>query len=137
MVQRQTVAGGTLGAMSMSNDSFTQADICERYRASERRISVAQLADLWGCSRQHVYNLVARQEIAAIRVGNLIRFRPQDVDAYEESKCRAHEPKSPPIPSPNAQRATVRSATMSSGGNAAPHAGFLAAQAILRRRAAS
>ena len=54
---------------------------------TENRLSVAQLAELWGCSRQHIYNLVARQELAAIRVGNLVRFRQADVQAYEDARC--------------------------------------------------
>lgn len=105
---------------------------------TERRLSVAQLADLWGCSRQHVYNLVARREIDALRVGNLVRFRPQDVEAYEEAQCRARVPTSQPIPLPPASKPErARSATTSNGGKTAPHAGFLAGQASLRRRVAS
>ena len=57
-----------------------------------KRLSVSQVADLWCCSKQHVYNLVARGDLGSIRVGSLLRFRPCDVEAYEEAQCRAQRP---------------------------------------------
>lgn len=55
------------------------------------RMSVAQVAIRWGCSRKHVYNLVHRGELPALYIGELIRFRREDVEAYEN---RSLEPKS-------------------------------------------
>lgn len=89
----------------------------------DRRMSVAQLADLWGCSRQHVYNLVARNEVSVVRVGSLLRFRMEDVRAYEEARATAAKP-SPVDPPPAAPRPRYE-ATYGS-------AGFLAGQAARR-----
>ena len=55
-------------------------------------MSVAQVAGLWGCSRQLVYNLVARNELAVIRVGSLLRFRKEDIRAYEEARATPAQP---------------------------------------------
>lgn len=49
----------------------------------ERRLSVTQVAAFWNCSRKHVYNLVERGALPAIRIGDLIRFRAEDIEAYE------------------------------------------------------
>ena len=103
----------------------------------EQRLSVAQLAAMWGCSRQHVYNLVARNELAHVRVGNLLRFRLQDVHAYEEAKCPAPELTDPNTRLPREPMGRVLPGIMSSGGKTVEHAASLAAQHILRRRAAT
>lgn len=50
----------------------------------EPRLSIAQVADLWGCSDQHVRNLVHSERLTCIRVGKLIRFRPEDLRDYED-----------------------------------------------------
>ncbi len=96
------------------------------------RMSVAQLADAWGCSRQHIYTLLSRGELRAVRIGNLIRFRPEDVADYESRQCHAPKQSAQLIPS-----LAGEAAIMSSGGNLVPRAGFLAAQKSLRKRGAS
>jgi len=96
------------------------------------RLSVAQLAEHWECSRQHIYNLEARGDIVAMRVGSLLRFRREDVQLYEEQQCRVPAAISPPTPSRSATLAIT-----SNGGKPARPAGFLAGQASLRRRVAS
>ena len=62
----------------------------------EPRFSVAQLAEVWGCSRQHVYALINKGELKVVRIGTLLRIRAEDVKAYE---CRDQEPSAQPIPS--------------------------------------
>ena len=49
-------------------------------------LTVAQLAKLWGCSTRQVYALAARREVGFLRIGSLIRFRPEDVQAYEAAR---------------------------------------------------
>ena len=82
----------------------------------EPRLSVAKLAEMWGCSRAHVYGLVERGELGFIRVGSLIRFRPEDVREFEQ--CRAQEPRNLPTRS-----LAEEAVTTFSGGRAAPRAG--------------
>jgi excisionase family DNA binding protein len=43
---------------------------------------VRGLAGFLGVSRASVYRLVARGELVPVRVGERLRFRPEDVDAY-------------------------------------------------------
>ena len=45
-------------------------------------LTVAELAQHLGISKWTVYRLVRSQELPAVRVGERIRFRPTDVDAY-------------------------------------------------------
>jgi excisionase family DNA binding protein len=45
--------------------------------------SAAQLAREWGCSVRHVYDLCSRRELGHIRIGGLIRIRPEDKATYE------------------------------------------------------
>lgn len=57
--------------------------------------TVAALARHLGVSRWTIYRLVRRGEIRAVKVGERIRFRPEDVDAYLESTrlpCPGGEP---------------------------------------------
>lgn len=98
----------------------------------EPRISVAQLADMWGVSRQHVYNLVTTGELPTVRIGSLIRIRPEDLLEYENRKCRDHASNNRNSPSSVGERATT-----SSGGRMESHAGFHAARKSLTRRDAS
>jgi excisionase family DNA binding protein len=67
----------------------------------ERRLSVAQLATIWGVSRQTVYNLVRQRKLQCVQIGDLIRFRPEDVARFEAAQC----PDPAPIPqrSPSAK----------------------------------
>ena len=53
--------------------------------ASERPTSlltIAELAQLLGIGRTTVYRLVNTGELRAVRVGERLRFRPEDVNAY-------------------------------------------------------
>jgi len=55
--------------------------------ASERPTSlltIAELARLLGIGRTTVYRLVNTGELRAVRVGERLRFRPEDVNAYLE-----------------------------------------------------
>src|SRR5205807_6922754 len=54
---------------------------------------VAQLATLWGCSKQHVCTLIDRGHLPAVRIGSLIRLRPDDVREYETRRCLVQEPR--------------------------------------------
>src|ERR1700689_1243700 len=94
------------------------------------RLTVKQVAEMWACSPKHVYNLVARGELAAIYVGDLVRLRPEDIEEFE--RCHGQKALPPPIPSPS-----VAEPIASNGGTARPHAGSLAARAMLARRNAS
>jgi excisionase family DNA binding protein len=53
------------------------------------RMSVAQVAARWSCSRQHIYNMVNRGELPAFRIGTLTRLREEDVIEHEDRQCRA------------------------------------------------
>ncbi|RFD20121.1 DNA-binding protein [Komagataeibacter melaceti] len=60
-----------------------------------KRLRIADVASAWGCSHQHVRNLIKRGELPAIRIGSLFRIRPDDVEAYENrEECQ----KAPPAP---------------------------------------
>jgi excisionase family DNA binding protein len=98
----------------------------------DKRLSVSLLAEQWGCSKQHVYNLIERGELSYLRIGNLIRFRPEDIAEYEDRQCHA------PMPS-NLNTASLAStvASMSSGGKMGAHTAFLAGQRSQRKRVAS
>lgn len=93
------------------------------------RLSVAQVASLWQCSPKHVYNLIDRGELRAIKLGNLVRLRAEDVEAYE---CRDLAPKLRPIPSNDEAPPTP-----SVGGTVSGPAGFRAGLQIGQRRNAS
>jgi len=99
----------------------------------EPRLSVSQLAERWGCSRQHVYNQVRHGALRSIRIGSLLRFRPEDIAEYENRECPDQEALSQPSPSPSAAVA----AGMSSGGKTGARTGFHAAQRMQAKRAAS
>ena len=98
----------------------------------EPRMSVAQLAKTWGVSRQTIYNLIEAGALRVVRVGKLIRIRPDDLEEYERRQCQDREPNSPPSPSPGAVAGIT-----SSGGRMAPHAGFHAARKTLPKHAGS
>ncbi len=95
-----------------------------------KRVSVSQLAKWWGCSPTHVYNLAASGKLQAVYVGSLIRFRREDIEAYER---RGQErptpalaaPPSPPPPAPASRVAALDHPV---------RRGFLAGQRIARQR---
>ena len=49
-------------------------------------MTVRQVAARWACSDRHVYDLISGGRLGHIRVGSLIRIRPADLEAYEESQ---------------------------------------------------
>jgi excisionase family DNA binding protein len=51
-------------------------------RTGSDLLSVAELARHLGISKWTVYRLVRSSELRAVRVGERIRFRPEDVTAY-------------------------------------------------------
>jgi excisionase family DNA binding protein len=50
---------------------LTYADVAERFATTER----------------HVRQLQERKQLPSVRVGRLVRFRAEDVDAYVESQA--------------------------------------------------
>jgi len=42
-----------------------------------------QVAKLWQCSVEHIYDLVKSKKLCYIKDGKNIRFRPEDLDDYE------------------------------------------------------
>ena len=73
--------------------------------------SVQQLANAWGVSGRHIYDLCARGELGHLRIGSLIRIRQSDKDAYEAR--RWHAPSSTP---PTIDSSSAEVVTMSAGG---------------------
>ena len=51
-------------------------------RTGSDLFSVSELGRHLGVSRWTVYRLVNKGELRAVRVGERLRFRPADVDAY-------------------------------------------------------
>lgn len=98
----------------------------------EPRLSVRQLAEAWGVSRQHVYSIVQDGRLRCVKIGALIRFRPEDIKAYEASQCQDQNPIDQPILSPSAAISGA-----SNGGKTAAHAGYHAALRTRAKRAAS
>src|SRR5438874_1829945 len=52
--------------------------------APGRPYTVRTLAERWECSESHVYNLIQRGELAAKRLGKLIRIPAAAVARFEE-----------------------------------------------------
>lgn len=50
-----------------------------------RLITAGDLADRWGCSRQHVYNLLHRG-LPSLKLGRSRRFRVADAEAWLEAQ---------------------------------------------------
>lgn len=49
--------------------------------AGDRLVTPAELAVRWGCSRQHVYNLMSAG-LPSVRLGRARRIRLDDADDY-------------------------------------------------------
>src|SRR6185437_308210 len=95
----------------------------------EPRLSAQQLADLWGVSRQHVYNLVRQGKLQRVQIGDLIRFRPEDVAKFEATEWPDQEPKTRRTRSPSATgTGTSNGGTMQQAGRGAWLAGQKARQ---------
>src|SRR5665213_2968487 len=98
----------------------------------EPRLSVAQLARTWGVSRQHVYNLIDKGDLRVLRIGSLIRIRPEDVEEYEGRQCQAQNHRDPLTHSPSGM-----ADTMFNGGRKDGLTGFHAGQRIKASRSGS
>jgi excisionase family DNA binding protein len=94
------------------------------------RLSVAQLAEMWGCSKNHVYNVVNRGELPCIRVGTLLRFRREDVEAYE------NRDREPVLPAPKPEVAVPPQAPRLGNVSARGYAARLRAAQRMRERGA-
>ena len=51
-----------------------------------RPYTVPELAEHWQCSEQHVYNLIGRGEVPAIRLGRLVRVPRAFVEARDRGE---------------------------------------------------
>lgn len=71
-----------------------------------RPLTVAELADRWQCSRQHVHNLIGRGDLAVARIGRLVRISWEEIDRCERSGTGAHG-------TPHGQRAAEPAASRS------------------------
>ena len=92
-------------------------------------LTVAQLADRWQVTDQHIYNLEKGGKLPSFRVGTLIRFRVEDVEAYE---CQGHDHRLQPIPS-----SVEATAGMSNGGRTVALNAYRAALRTKQKRGAS
>jgi len=54
----------------------------------EPLLTTQQVADLFGTKVAHVRDLEKHMGLPSIRVGNLIRYRPEDIEAWLESRRR-------------------------------------------------
>jgi excisionase family DNA binding protein len=54
----------------------------------DQLLKPANVAEILQVSKAQAYNLLKRGEIPVIRIGSLVRVRPQDLKAYIESKAR-------------------------------------------------
>ena len=48
-------------------------------------VTSAEAADRLGCSERMVRKLVQTRQVPFVRVGRLVRFRPEDLDRYIEA----------------------------------------------------
>ena len=65
---------------------------------TEKPYTAATLAERWGVSSTHVYNLLQSGELAGFKIGSkLWRIKPEAVEAYEQ---RHAEPELP-LPDPD------------------------------------
>lgn len=52
----------------------------------QKHWKVKELAARWQCSEMHIYRLVAQGSLKGVKIGKLIRFRLEDIEAYEEAQ---------------------------------------------------
>jgi excisionase family DNA binding protein len=52
--------------------------------SSQPLLSPSEAASIFGVPRQRIYELIQRGSLPSIRIGRLIRFRPDDVRAFIE-----------------------------------------------------
>lgn len=61
----------------------------ERIRMLQNQpIQTIPKAELLACSERHVWNLIARGELSAYRLGAITRLRIEDVEAFVDSNRR-------------------------------------------------
>ncbi len=70
-----------------SNQVLTPDDIVD----SDTLLNAPAVAKLLSISRAQIYELVYQRKIRSVRIGRLVRFRKQDVDAYIQY-CLDHVP---------------------------------------------
>src|SRR5215831_5240929 len=85
--------------------------------------TVRSLAERWQCSESHVYNLINRGELAAKRLGKLIRIPAAAVARFEEIDSW-----------PDCANSDGRPLSTSSGMKGGPVVDFRQERAILRKR---
>lgn len=55
-------------------------------------LDVAQAAEYLGLKKSSVYQLTMRKAIPVVKVGRLVRFRKQDLDAFIERNLQEARP---------------------------------------------
>lgn len=53
---------------------------------SERLLTIQEVAETLSVKVSWLYSAVARGDIAVVRLGRLLRFRPEDVRAFVEAR---------------------------------------------------
>jgi len=53
---------------------------------SKHLMSVSELAERWGCCPRTIYRMVARRELAAVKMSKVYLFDPVDVENYEAAR---------------------------------------------------
>jgi excisionase family DNA binding protein len=61
----------------------------------EQLLKPANIAEILQVSKAQAYNLLKRGEIPVIRIGTLVRVRPQDLKGYIEAKSRQNNVEEP------------------------------------------
>jgi excisionase family DNA binding protein len=74
---------------------------------TERPLTPEQLAVHWGCSANHVRNLIKRGELQAFRLGRLIRIPAAAVDEFQQRQMEADCAAIPQTARPATQEAIV------------------------------
>lgn len=69
---------------------------------SDRLLTLLQLAQKWGWSRDAVWRLVKKRDIPFVRIGRNHYFREADVDAW--LKAKTVQPKAAVVPQPRPRR---------------------------------
>ncbi len=54
----------------------------------DRLVNVAEVAEYLACSERHVWNLIARGDLPAYRLGAITRLRVSDLQAYVDANRR-------------------------------------------------
>ena len=66
--------------------NYSELTIAERIQASESALSLAELANLLGCSKSKLYTLIDNNRIPYMRLGSMIRFDPKITADWVRSK---------------------------------------------------